>query len=467
MPLGPTFGRMTTDLRRLLWVFPIFALLLCSCDVHKKLGEMHYREGMRKFDRNDFTNSLADFTAAIAQNPGLADAYQYRGYDEMVTSNYVAALKDIDQAISMGLGSDYVYIYRGYCLEGLGDNAAALTNYTESIRLMSNNAEAYKYRGILRTTMRDYDGALADLDQAETLDPKDEDVFENRAELHLWRNEYESCITDATRAVTLNPKDDDAFAQRGLGKMHLKDYPGALADLDASIALDSHNATHFANRGFVRAIAGDTKAAEADLAQATMLDATNLDVLNTTVYLKEKSGDLAGAADTLTRLTGLYPQLPESFEHLGWAQTDLRQYGLALKSFRRALEIDPGLNYARFGIWLIRARSGEAAPAGAELRESIQSLDGDANHVWEFRLGGFLAGDGDEAALIAQATATAKRPTDVSEHQCEAYYYAGMKRLFAGDKSGAVALFEKCIATGEDNFVEYNDAKVELSELKK
>jgi len=42
-----------------------------------------------------------------------------------------------------------------------------------------------------------------------------------------------------------------------------------------------------------------------------------------------------------------------------------------------------------------------------------------------------------------------------------------MKRLYDGDKLGAINLLEQCLATHQDNYVEYTSATVELRELKK
>ncbi len=42
-----------------------------------------------------------------------------------------------------------------------------------------------------------------------------------------------------------------------------------------------------------------------------------------------------------------------------------------------------------------------------------------------------------------------------------------MKRLYDGDKPGAINLLEQCLATHQDNYVEYTSATVELRELKK
>ncbi len=68
-----------------------------------------------------------------------------------------------------------------------------------------------------------------------------------------------------------------------------------------------------------------------------------------------------------------------------------------------------------------------------------------------------------EKDLVAAADSgeEKKRP----EQQCEAWYYAGLKRLLNGDKAGATEAFRKAVATGEKTTNEYDFAEAELKDL--
>jgi lipoprotein NlpI len=123
--------------------------------------------------------------------------------------------------------------------------------------------------------------------------------------------------------------------------------------------------------------------------------------------------------------------------------------------------------YSHFRIWLIRARMGERDEATKELIAAMKARENDDGREWQLCVGRFLAGDLTETNFFSQASETAARPTDVPGQQCEADYYAGMKRLLDGDKSAAIDLLGKCVASGQDNYSEYFSAKAELAELKK
>ena len=76
----------------------------------------------------------------------------------------------------------------------------------------------------------------------------------------------------------------------------------------------------------------------------------------------------------------------------------------------------------------------------------------------------FLVGQTSEPAFLASAV-DENRDKEL-ERRCEAYFYAGSKRLLDGDKSVAADYFEKCIGTGKKSFTEYGSALAELKTLK-
>jgi lipoprotein NlpI len=63
------------------------------------------------------------------------------------------------------------------------------------------------------------------------------------------------------------------------------------------------------------------------------------------------------------------------------------------------------------------------------------------------------------------AAASSPDPKKESQQHCEASFYAGMKCLLAGDKITATADFQKCLATNEKTFTEYQFAQAELKAL--
>ena len=119
--------------------------------------------------------------------------------------------------------------------------------------------------------------------------------------------------------------------------------------------------------------------------------------------------------------------------------------------------------YLHLVIWLVRAEQGQVASANQELSAYLKNRGPAAAHDWLSKLGAFLLGQIDEPELLA-AAGSQDSQTDRAQH-CEAWFYAGMKRLLAGDKQGAVNCFKNCLATQESAFDEYILAQAELGRI--
>jgi gag-polyprotein putative aspartyl protease len=138
-----------------------------------------------------------------------------------------------------------------------------------------------------------------------------------------------------------------------------------------------------------------------------------------------------------------------------------QRWDSALKDFRHFCEKDHSeANYPRFFIWLMTARKGERAAADQELGACFGPGKRPKASRWEKDIGAFLLGNMSEAAFLRAAS----RGHDPGL-QCEAWFYAGMKRLLSGDAATAQSYFKKCLATDKKDFDEYIFAAAELRRL--
>jgi lipoprotein NlpI len=144
---------------------------------------------------------------------------------------------------------------------------------------------------------------------------------------------------------------------------------------------------------------------------------------------------------------------------------DAHDYPRALADFRQAIRWgsnDP--DYPRFRVWLIRARTGEEAEATRELAAYLAARRTGRPEDWPSQVGHFLAGQLSEAGFLKAAKNRNARTNE--EQHCEAWFYAGMKRLIAHDQTTAAVYFQNCLDTGVDNFEEYASAEAELKFLR-
>ncbi|SPE52912.1 hypothetical protein SBV1_1610004 [Verrucomicrobia bacterium] len=180
----------------------------------------------------------------------------------------------------------------------------------------------------------------------------------------------------------------------------------------------------------------------------------------------KRGGEDESALADFERAVELAPQSPETHGMLGWFQYRLSQWIPALENCRQALELGSVSSDLRSYIWLIRAQTGEEAEGNRELEDYLKSLKVPKTNQWEASLARFLSGGLTETNFLVQATTTAKRPSAVRGQVCDSLYFAGMKHKLAGDKQGALELFQKCMETKDDNSFSYLNAVVEMRALK-
>lgn len=117
-------------------------------------------------------------------------------------------------------------------------------------------------------------------------------------------------------------------------------------------------------------------------------------------------------------------------------------------------------DYTHLRIYLTRSRLGESEAAVKELRNYLESRSRGIVADWPIKVGEFLADQITESALFGAAESPDERIN--AEQHCEAWFYAGTKRLLSGDQTAAASCFEKAIATHAQILIEYGSAVQEL-----
>ncbi len=331
---------------------------------------------------------------------------------------------------------------------------------------MQNPAEDFFNSAQAKSAKGDLDGAIADYSRCIELDPKNASVYFNRGNAKGAKGDLDGAIADYNRTLELDPKNVYAYNNRGLAKDDKGDYDGAIADCNRAIELDSKYARAYRNRGVAKAGKGDLDGAIADYNRAIELDSKYADAYNNRASAEQAKGDPNSAIADYNRVIELAPKYADAYNNRGLANVLLRNWADALADYRRFCELsESGQDYPRLFIWLIRARLGETEPASKELSTYLDKRQKATTSDWFSKVAGHLLGKVSEADLFgAAASPDAKK--DSGQH-CEAWFYAGMKKLFSGDKKTAADYFHKCLATEQKDFTEFQLAQSELKALGK
>jgi lipoprotein NlpI len=182
---------------------------------------------------------------------------------------------------------------------------------------------------------------------------------------------------------------------------------------------------------------------------------------------KRDKRDVEGALADFTRSVELDPKNADGYFNRGFCRFETRDWTNALADFRRYCELGTsGQEYLRLYIWLTRARLGETDTANEELSAYLDRRPKSAGDEWYLKAAAFLMGKLPEADFLA-AAAIASDASTKADPQCEAWFFAGMKKVLAGDKIAAADYFRKSLATEKKTCVAYRFAEAELKALGK
>jgi len=106
-----------------------------ALDTEDRAGTFVNR-GVMKLRRAEFESSRADFDAALALSPKMAEAWVNRGAMWVGEKRYQAGLDDINKALALGVQQpEKAYFDRALAYEGIDDEKSAYFDYVKALEL--------------------------------------------------------------------------------------------------------------------------------------------------------------------------------------------------------------------------------------------------------------------------------------------------------------------------------------------
>ncbi|HEX3624596.1 MAG TPA: hypothetical protein VH280_04130 [Verrucomicrobiae bacterium] len=422
----------------------------------------YLKSGMRDLDSGARKLAVEEFTKAIQLDPSFAFAYDARATTRSQMKDFAGAIKDCDKVIALTHHDEHVYLIEGFCRYQLHDAQGAVKFFNTAISMNSDNPLALDLLGVILAESQDWGGAMANFNKAVEMDPDDAMAYYGRAIVDFSFKDYEKSLANVSRAIKLKGTLSDAYDLRADVKAHLKDRAGALADANDRIRLDTSCQNGYVDRANVELMWDDFSDASNDLQTAIQINPADSGIYFCRGVLEQKCGNFQASLADFGR--GLLKETDTmdtatAYEAMGYDHAEMGEWQPALESFRKAMAFKLPPNDTAFQVFQIECRLGQTQQAKKEMAAYIQSIPAAKAGDWTASIAHFLAGTLKEADFLGQATTTAKRPTDVAMQIGDAWYYAGMQHLLAGDKSGALKRFKKSLKFGDDNSNNYMMAK--------
>jgi tetratricopeptide (TPR) repeat protein len=183
-------------------------------------------------------------------------------------------------------------------------------------------------------------------------------------------------------------------------------------------------------------------------------------------HIKQVKGDLDGALDAYDRAIAVSPGDGQTYYSRALVRQARGDWAAALADLQLSAKLSPDTMYGDYThvlTWRIRIAQNQRQQADLELAAALSNGWFSGPDEWVTQVARFLLGQTDETTLFAASASPLQ--DKAAEQYCEAWYFAGLKRLAEGDRAGALADFQKCLDTHERTSAEYMLALAELKAL--
>jgi tetratricopeptide (TPR) repeat protein len=369
-----------------------------------------------------FDRTIEVYTELIGDTPDSAGAYAMRATARFSKGDYDEALADAEQALTLDPHCVSALNTRANIRQRKGDVTGAIDDLTALTTETPKAFTVWASRGILRMNQGQIDGALDDFNTVIALAPNLKEALVTRATIYFRKSAFRDAVQDLNRAIDLDPFFSMAFGSRGDCELQLNDLAAARKDYNRALELDPASGTAIHGLGLAALRAQDPK--------------TALNYFNRAIQVS---------------------RYPSSYVPRSVAEIALGAYHDAIMDLSQAERASPkNQDGPETLLWVARALNGDTDGANAELRAYLD--DRKSTDDWGLKRIRFLLGEVDEDLFVHKL---ARGPAQL----CEAYFYAGIKRLLAGDKSGAMDFFDTCTRFEIHAFVEDQLAHMNLKEL--
>jgi tetratricopeptide (TPR) repeat protein len=204
----------------------VFMLLIPAASFARQTADDHLKRGKELFEKKNYLQAQEHFEKAIELNPGLAEAYYFRGRVQLDDKK---ADDDLTGAIELKPDYAEAYFRRGLKNDLSNNRAAALRDYNKAIELAPKFIDAYMARAVLHLLAGKGPLAIADYTKVIELKPDGESYYV-RGNSYLEIGEYEKAVADLTRSIKLDPTYYWSYKQRAKAYRQLKRFRLAEAD---------------------------------------------------------------------------------------------------------------------------------------------------------------------------------------------------------------------------------------------
>jgi tetratricopeptide (TPR) repeat protein len=320
----------------------------------------------------EYERAIADFQVALRLNPSAPAVLVSRAIAYHLSGEHNRAIKDCDSVVVLDPDNPTAYRIRAAAYAELGSHDQALADFTEAIIRAPEDDEAYYLRGVIHASQQNFAGAIADFDRALKLNRYHVPAMLHRGHSLRRQGEYGRAILDYSEVLRHHPSNVLAYSGRGVAQKLQGDLDRALADFTQALRLEPSNGQHYYHRGVLYRSKGDLSQALADLDEAIRHQPDNWPALYYRGKILLAQGHYSLAILDLTEVVGLKPEFLAAYLSRALVYDRLGHYREGVEDGTHAVKRDAASPAARLVRGVVYAHQGNRAAAIDDLTEAIQ-----------------------------------------------------------------------------------------------
>jgi TPR repeat protein len=166
-------------------------------------------------DKDAAIAACARLIASGIAGTDLGLAHYLKAWGHYNKQQYTQAIAEYDKAIQLGATPSHAHNDRGLAYLALGNLDAALRDFNEAVGIDSTNAFGFENRAYVQLRRNRFDEVIADATSAIRLNPKRARNYWIRAGAYGEKGQWTESVADATTCIGLDPKFSDCLDRRG------------------------------------------------------------------------------------------------------------------------------------------------------------------------------------------------------------------------------------------------------------
>lgn len=259
-------------------IFFFFLTITCCTLAFGQTAEEYYKKASDLYDKQDYTNSIANIDKALGFYPGNSKYLLLKGNAYEKLEKFQEAYDVFTQSINANSLDGFAYNQRGLLLSKVRQNDEAILDFTTALGFETNDTvrlSLYLNRGVAKINTRNFQGAYDDLMESLKIDSLDIGTLNNLASVCDEVGKGDQTLKYLYKIIAIDSTFIGAYGNIGFKYQEMGDYRMAIKFFNKVLEMDVNEPLGFSNRAFNLYKLGEYKAALSDVNKSIKLYPAN------------------------------------------------------------------------------------------------------------------------------------------------------------------------------------------------